>query len=226
MQLFFIRHGQSANNLLYATTGSDIGRDSDPILTETGYQQAALLADYLARESFNLTHLYTSLMVRSVSTGMVLADRMGLGIVAWPDLHEEGGIYLSDGQGNRVGQPGKDRMYFETHFPKLILPETLNSAGWWNRPYEEIEERPARARRFLQELLTRHGGTDHRVAVISHGGFYNLVLNALLNLPEKNWVWFILNNTAITRIDFSSDPDRIEFVYHNHTRFLPNQLIT
>jgi hypothetical protein len=36
MHLFFIRHGQSANNHLWEQTGSNRGRSEDPELTETG----------------------------------------------------------------------------------------------------------------------------------------------------------------------------------------------
>ena len=224
MHLYFIRHGQSANNLLYATTGSDKGRNCDPELTEVGRHQAALLANFLVHEEFCLTHLYTSLMVRAASTGMVVAERLGLELVAWPDLHEEGGIYYADEQGNLVGQPGKDRLFYERHFPKLVLPESLDSSGWWNRSYETMAERPVRARRVLHDLLTRHGGTDHHIAVISHGGFYNRFLSALLDLSTQPSMWFSLNNTAITRIDFYTD--KIDCVYHNRIDFLPRDLIT
>jgi 2,3-bisphosphoglycerate-dependent phosphoglycerate mutase len=224
MQFYFIRHGQSANNLLYATTGSDTGRNSDPELTDVGCQQAALLANYLERETFDLTHIYTSLMVRAVTTGTVVANRLGLELTGWSDLHEEGGIYLSDEQGNRIGQPGKDRSYFETYFPKLILPESLDSNGWWNRPFESFTDRPVRARRFIQDLLTRHGGMDHRVAVVSHGGFYNQFLTMLLNPSSSQPVWFSLNNTAITRIDFHTE--NIDIVFQNYSGFLPRELIT
>jgi 2,3-bisphosphoglycerate-dependent phosphoglycerate mutase len=224
MQFFFIRHGQSSNNLLYATTGSDQGRDCDPELTGTGLRQAELLADYLWKEHLNLTHLYSSLMVRTLSTGAVVANRLGLPLVAWTDLHEEGGIYLVNEQGKPVGQPGKGRLYFGEEFPGLVLPGNLDASGWWNRPYEAMEERPARGRRFLLDLLTRHAGTDHRVAVVSHGGFYNLFLSALLNLPRNRSIWFEINNTGITRIDFHAD--KTVFIYHNRLDFLPRDLIT
>jgi 2,3-bisphosphoglycerate-dependent phosphoglycerate mutase len=224
MQFYFIRHGQSANNLLYATTGSDTGRDSDPELTEIGRRQVALLTEFLAGEGLHLTHLYTSLMVRSVATGMMVADRIGLELTAWIDLHEEGGIYLSDGQGNRIGQPGKDRLYFETFYPKMILPASMDSSGWWNRPFEAFADRPVRAQRFLQELYSRHGETDHRVAVISHGGFYNHFLSVILDLATSQPIWFSMNNSAITRIDFH--PERIDIVYQNRCEFLPRELIT
>jgi 2,3-bisphosphoglycerate-dependent phosphoglycerate mutase len=224
MEFYYIRHGQSVNNRLYATTGSSHGRDCDPELTATGHQQAELLAEYLDQEQFNLTHLYTSLMVRAVSTGTVLAERLGLPLLAWPDLHEEGGIYLTDEAGNPIGQAGKDRAYFEKNYPRLVLPENLGDSGWWNRPYESTAERPIRARRFLQELFNRHAGTEHRVAVISHGGFFNQVLSALLNLTDEMPVWLELNNTAISRLDFY--PDRTNFIYHNRAHFLPKELIT
>jgi 2,3-bisphosphoglycerate-dependent phosphoglycerate mutase len=224
MQFYLIRHGQSVNNLLYATTGSSNGRDCDPELTALGSQQAELLAEYMYQEEFHLNHLYTSLMVRAVSTGTVVADRLGLPLIAWPDLYEEGGIYLTDAEGNRIGQPGKDRSYFEKNYPRLVLPESLDASGWWNRPFENSAERPFRTRRFLQELFSRHCGADQCIAVISHGGFYNQVLRTLLNLTNELALWFNLNNTAITRFDFY--PDRTEFVYHNRIHFLPKEMIT
>jgi 2,3-bisphosphoglycerate-dependent phosphoglycerate mutase len=224
MQFYFIRHGQSVNNYLYTTFGSNSERDCDPELTKAGRRQVELLADYLYDGEINLTHLYTSLMVRAVSTGQVVADRLGLPLVAWPDLHEEGGIYLDDEQDYPVGQPGKDRAYFEQNFPNLVLPDSLNASGWWNRPYEAATERPVRAQRALRDLITRHGGTNHCVGVISHGGFYNHFLSAIFNYSNNPPLWFVLQNTAITRLDFLSD--RTDFVYHNRVSFLPDELIT
>jgi 2,3-bisphosphoglycerate-dependent phosphoglycerate mutase len=246
MQFYFIRHAQSENNLLWERTGSSKGRSEDPGLTTVGRQQAHLLAEYLrgpdpppaARgrdpqkvAGFGLTHLYTSLMVRSVATGAIVAPALGVPLVAWVDAHESGGIYQRDEQTDeRIGQPGRNRAYFEAHYPDLLLPDSLGETGWWNRPHEEREQRPARARRFLRELLERHGHADDRVAVISHGGFYNHLLAVLLDLPEPEGVWFALNNAASTRIDFSDeDPEgaeRIAVAYMNRADHLPQELIT
>jgi 2,3-bisphosphoglycerate-dependent phosphoglycerate mutase len=256
MRFYFIRHAQSENNLLWERTGSSKGRSADPGLTAVGRQQAHLLAEYLrgpeqppvaqaceaqARvprgrdyqnvTGFGLTHLYTSLMVRAVATGAIVAPALGLPLVTWVDAHESGGIYRKDEQTDgRIGQPGHNRAYFEAHYPDLVLPDSLGKAGWWNRPYEEREQRPARAQRFLRELLERHGHTDDRVAVISHGGYYNHLLAVLLNLPEPEGVWFAMNNAAITRMDFNDrDPegaDRVALVYMNRVDYLPRELIT
>jgi 2,3-bisphosphoglycerate-dependent phosphoglycerate mutase len=174
---------------------------------------------------FFLTHLYTSLMVRAVATGTIVSEELGLPLVAWEDAHEGGGIYLEKPEtGECIGQPGKDRAYFETHYPQLVLPEGLGEAGWWNRPFETEEQRPLRARRFWQQLIERHGQTDDRVAVISHGGFYNYLMAAILKMPSSDRVWFVLNNAAITRIDWYDQ--HVDLVYMNRVDFLPQELIT
>jgi 2,3-bisphosphoglycerate-dependent phosphoglycerate mutase len=235
MQFYFIRHAQSSNNFLYDTTGSSVGRSEDPELTEVGYHQAELLARFLARgnpvptdrlnrSGFGITHLYTSLMVRAVATATIIARELALAPVGWEELHEGGGIYLEDPEtGEKVGQPGKTRAYFATHYPELVLPATFNDDGWWNRPFEEYEQVFPRAERFLNDLLTRHGNTEDRVAVVSHGGFYNVLMQTIFKIGRAN-VWFHLNNAAITRIDFLGE--EIVLVYANRTDFLPNDLIT
>ena len=240
MQLYFIRHGQSENNALWKRTGSGKGRSEDPELTEVGRQQSEFLAQFLRRTDsivavngrdtqnitgFGITHLYSSLMVRAVATGTIIAKALDLPLVAWEDLHERGCIYLEDGQtGEHIGQAGKDRAYFEAHYPDFVLPDSLGEAGWWNRPYEEPEQRLPRAQRFLRDLMERHGHTDDRVAVVGHGGFYNDLLAAILNLPQREGYWFALHNAAITRIDFSDE--RIGLVYLNRVDFLPKELVT
>jgi 2,3-bisphosphoglycerate-dependent phosphoglycerate mutase len=242
MQLYFIRHAQSQNNLLWALTGSHEGRNEDPDLTPLGQEQAEALAQYLRWPGhgqaafgvdynpqnvcgFDLTHLYCSLMVRAVQTGQAVARALDLPLVGWHDLHETGGIHLRDLEtGELAGRPGHGRSFFEQHYPQLMLPDSVTEAGWWNRPFEADEERPERARRFLSELARRHGDSDDRVAVISHGGFYNHVMRCLLKMPEDRSHWFSLNNAAITRIDFEQEITWIH--YTNHCDFLPAELIT
>lgn len=242
MQFYFLRHAQSENNLLWAQTGSHSGRSEDPELTAVGWQQAEKLAQFLCRpggagsepessydiqnvHGFAITHLYSSLMLRSVATGLVVAQAVDLPLVAWEDLHEVGGIHMFDeSTGDHVGLPGKNRAYFEARYPGLVLPESLGEEGWWNRPYEEREQRPLRARRFLEQLLARHGNSEDRVAVVSHGGFFRHVMQAMLDLPQGQSYWFSMNNAAITRIDFGDGG--ISIRYLNRLDFMPRALIT
>lgn len=240
MQLYFIRHGQSTNNANWDLTHDSIGRSEDPELTEAGRQQAAVLGEFLSRNGrslapigrdpknitgFHLTHLYCSLMRRAVQTGSAIAEQTGLPLTAWVDIHEEGGIYLEDDTtGKRMGLPGSNRAFFQQYYPHLVLPDWLTDQGWWNRDFEVFEDRLPRARRFLADLLERHGSSDDRVAVVSHGGFFNLFMNILLERDPDRGYWFSMSNAAITRIDF--DLEQTVLVYTNRTDFLPDELIT
>ena len=239
MQLYFIRHGQSENNLLYVQSGSNSGRSSDPELTQTGRKQSMRLARFLLEgdglptqfdpqntHGFNLTHLYTSMMVRATATASAVAAMLSLPLSGWIDLHEEGGIYIQESEESpRIGLPGKDRFYFQHRYPALDLPEAVSDQGWWNRPFEEPAERPLRARRVLEQLLTRHGDTEDRVAFFSHGGFFNQLMYALLEVPADERFWLMLNNCSISRIDFRKDV-KFMIVYLNRVDFLPPDLIT
>jgi 2,3-bisphosphoglycerate-dependent phosphoglycerate mutase len=240
VQLYFIRHGQSENNLLYAQTGSFEGRSEDPELTPLGRQQAEHLARFLSQPGrpipkakldiqniggFGITHLYCSLMVRAVATGTIVAQALDLPLVAWEEVHEMGGIHhWALETDERIGLPGKNRAFFETHYPDLALPDELGDEGWWNRPYEEREQRPVRARRVLDELLARHGNTDDRVAIVSHGGFHGHLIQAILSLTPRHGWWFSMSNAAITRIDFQDGANWI--AYMNRVDFMPRELVT
>ena len=143
MQLYFIRHAQSENN---AHWGDDSYQESDvPELTRIAHSQVEYLARFLGenqklksesawnpqnRHGFGLTHIYTSLMVRAVGTGLPVARATGIQLVAWPEIHETGGIFSRLPGDEMAGLPGKPRSYFEAHFPDLVLPNWVDETGW------------------------------------------------------------------------------------------------
>jgi 2,3-bisphosphoglycerate-dependent phosphoglycerate mutase len=247
MHLYFIRHAQSTNNALYAETGSTAGRASDPPLTALGERQAQYLAAHLARRNgaaasrwdrhnhhgYQFTCVYTSLMRRAVHTGTILTEALEVPLQAWPEIHERGGIFEEDPEtGESRGLRGQGRGFYQRHYPRLALPASLTDAGWWGRDRETTEEMAHRAAAVFAGLMERHGDSDDRVAFISHGGFYQAFLTAVLGCSPQTErlpfaatrLWFTLNNTGITRIDF--DRDRISLVYHNRLHHLPADKIT
>jgi 2,3-bisphosphoglycerate-dependent phosphoglycerate mutase len=252
MQFYFIRHAQSQNNALWDRTGASKGRNEDPELTDVGLKQAQVLGEFLANdrklemvpnngaasqnvEGFQFTHLYCSLMTRAVQTGTAVSNAMGIPLTGWLDLHETGGIYLEenipDDNGMFVtatqqlrGLPGKTRTEFAARFPRLILPESVTDEGWWNRPYETDEERIPRAQRVLAELLDRHGKTDDRVAIVSHGGFFNTLMTVMLGFDRFQNFWFAVNNASISRFDFGDD--HFGIIYINRLDYMPPELIS
>jgi phosphohistidine phosphatase SixA len=139
MRLYLIRHCESENNALWARTGSADGRSEDPHLTTRGERQAEVLASYLQsarersdapfeggpmREGLKITHLYTSLLQRAIQTATPVSRALDLPLVAWPEIHERGGVYLSDPEtGEEQGLPGPGRAFFESEYPQLLLPD-------------------------------------------------------------------------------------------------------
>jgi len=254
MQLYLIRHAQSANNDLYIRTGSSDGRSADPALTELGHLQARLLADYLVtsssesiesksigeefinrhnRRGFDLTHLYCSLMTRAIQTGSTIASATGLPITGWMEIHERGGIHHVDEiTGEDTGLPGPNRRWFEAEFPHLNLPDSLGEAGWWDRPPETVEEAHTRATIVWTQLLERHGNSDDRVALVSHLGFFQSLLTVMFTTERVltagafgiSHMQFGMSNASISRFDIAGGSFAIRYL--NRVHHLPDELIT
>jgi broad specificity phosphatase PhoE len=246
MQLYYIRHGQSINNV--NSGNPEYMQHSDPFLTDMGYEQAEILASYLKDKQhitndkvwneqnqygFGFTHIYTSLMERAAATATPTARALGIPYTAWTEIHEEGGIYAREEDAKQKGLPGRPRSFFQISFPELILPDDYDESGWWNRPFETEDERQLRADKVLAELIARHGDKEgqpeQRIALFSHGGFFVRLISAMLMLPWRQGAhgmksWFFLNNCAISRFDIRKDEILISYI--NRTDHLPADLIT
>jgi 2,3-bisphosphoglycerate-dependent phosphoglycerate mutase len=198
-----------------------------------GLRQARALGDFLKRNddplekgSTNLTHLYCSPMTRAVQTAVEVGRGTGLTPHVWEDWHEAGGIWLEEG-GVRVGREGKNRVYFQQHFPNVQVPEGYAERGWWSRAYESDAELFPRAQRVWTELMQRHGNSRDRVAVVSHGFFYAFVMAVALGMPSLEGVFFVLNNTGVTRLDVKETTHgTTNLIYANRLVHLEGELVT
>ena len=234
MRLFFIRHGQSENNALWARTQSNVDRVSDPQLTVIGkkqVEQTALFLKKCLKTSSSIVyedgdiHIFCSLMDRAIQSALIIANRLSLPLHAHLDIHENGGLYLENPiTTERTGEPGRSLDDLEITYPNLILPEGINVSGWWNRPYEEREIRRIRAKKVLSDITHRFGNSNATVIFISHGGFYNYFLRSVLELRDDTEVWFDLFNAAITLFEFSDNFKNL--VYCNRFDFIPEELVT
>lgn len=233
MELYLIRHGQSANN-----ANEEVGRPRvcEPPLTEVGRGQARLVAERLkdlnwARVSpgdgengLRLTRLYASPMLRALETAEAIRRVTDLIPYVWIDVHECGGVWLDSGDGRGpVGLSGIGRREMQERFPHFVLPAGVREEGWWNRPHEENESAYARAQRVAGELREL-GDSDERIGIVSHGGFGSFLIDALLGLPCVAYQRFSQNNTSIARIDFASDGIRLRF--SNRTDHLTGEMVT
>lgn len=248
MKLYLIRHAESANNAAVTNNGDVIERFPDPEITEQGHQQAQLLAQHLAQVSaenqqhphladgaepkrFGFTHLYCSLMTRSILTAQYIAEACGLSVVAHPDIFEQGGIYEHGDDGSRAGLPGPSQGYFRERFPTLQLPDWVGDEGWYNRPPETEAVFVVRMKAVVDDIKRRHSHSEDCVAMVVHGDFIDQFVNEITGMPrhpknyQSKWVanW-AFHNTSITRIDFIADAQVV--VYTNRLAHLPASLVS
>lgn len=249
MQLYLIRHGQSTNNARWdSPEGGLYSRTSDPTLTEKGQRQAEALAEFLTfskpgeegywrdaqnRLGFGITHLYCSLMQRAIHTATIISSRLGLPLYSLLEAHEVGGVFVETVINDVIEisqEYGVTPEFLTRHYPDLLLSKPISENGWWRGGREDDSLPLKRAQEVLNYLKERHYGSEDRVALVTHGGFYNYLVRAMLQIaphePDNRKLNFrlIYNNCALSRFDFVGD--RIWMVYHNRTDFLPDELVT
>lgn len=249
MQLYLIRHGQSINNANWDRKDEpDYERYSDPPLTELGVRQAQSLARFIAstrssseqaqnvgeyRHSINITHLYSSLMIRAIQTGSIISETLGLPLVALPVVHEVGGVYLKtriNGEIEISFEHGVSPACLRENFPALQLQQPIPERGWWQGGQEQVTELLDRAQRAIEFLEERHLGTNDKVAIVTHGGFFNYLVRTMFSIrldehDNRNLpFWFSFCNCAISRFDFVDE--RVTLIYHNRTDFMSDDLVS
>ena len=245
-RLYLIRHAQSANNEIWDGSGDHPHRHPDPEITATGHRQAETLGQHLAHPHaeprqhpfvpadnihFGLTHVYCSLMTRSILTAEYIAGACDLELQALPDIFEKHGIYDMGDDGEPQGLSGPGRDYFEQRFPLLKLPGDIESAGWWNRPFEDETAFIERMKKVVADTRHRLEASDEYIAMVVHGDFIDQFVNELMGVErhrhnyDNHWVanW-TFHNTSISRIDFVDGSHNV--VYMNRIDHLPNELVT
>ena len=246
MRLYLIRHAESANNALFYGSDNVEGRTPDPEITQNGHQQAKLLGQHLSsagneprqhpherseNRDHGLTHIYCSLMTRSLLTAEYVAKACQIEVEALADIFERKGLYEFDDSGNEKGVPGPGRTYFMDRFPTVKLPDSLNNDGWWNRPVEMDQQFFIRVSQSLDKIKKRHEQTNDRVGMVVHGDYVDQCINELMGVERKpenyrkawiaNWVF---HNTSLSRIDLMSGAQSV--IYLNKIDHLPDNLVT
>jgi broad specificity phosphatase PhoE len=238
MELFIVRHAQSHNNAL----ADQRDRVIDPPLTEIGLRQAELVARHLVAGTdhegvpiegqgpdriagMGIEKLYCSAMLRALQTARAIGRALNLQPHVWVDVHEEGGMWLDEGEGRGIrGGTGLTRTEIARQFPECVLPEEITEQGWWRYGQEERGPFLARASRVAAKLRA-DAARDVTVAIVTHGGFGAYLLRELVGAPHTANVFFHHDNTGITRVRFRLD-GRVSIRYQNRVDHLPPDLVT
>ncbi len=165
MRLYFVRHGESAANLLREFSNSGCKHP----LTEEGRTQAQTLACSLSGQRFSL--IYTSPILRALQTAQILAEHLDAPLETSEALREWSvGIYegTTDPAGWEVHRQVQED-WFVHHKWESKLP-----GG------ESLLEIQARFVPFIDGLVAQAGAADQNLLCVSHGGLYRAMLPVVL----------------------------------------------
>ena len=236
MELYLIRHGQSANNLRKQALAEHprtsrtaaASRMADPPLTDLGEQQARLAGESLRDEG--IATLYCGPMLRTLQTAQIIGTLLDLSPQVFVGLHEWGGVWEPREDGNSVQLPGLTRKEMDAMFPGFVLPADVTDRGWWFHDWEgdgamlELAHRNALS--FIAHLEAHHVDTEERVAAILHGGSGSSLVSALFRIPvhakwdggvnvetASRYARFVHENAGVSRISIT--PERRQLRYLN-----------
>ncbi len=183
MELLLIRHAIPVRREV------EVG-PADPDLSEAGWQQARLLADYLASESIDA--IYASPMRRAIQTATPLSETSGL-----------------------VARIVDDVAEYDRHSNEYIPVEELKAAndprwkemldGGWSVAEETEQEFVDRVCRGIEDIVASHHSA--KVAVVCHGGVINAYVARILGLGNQRG-FFYPNYTSIHRIAAARSGER------------------
>ena len=142
MELYLIRHGQSANNRRKqalaehpdTAPAAAVTRMADPPLTDLGELQARLAGESLRDEG--ITTLYCGPMLRTLQTAQIVGAVLDLSPHVFVGLHEWGGVWEPRDDGNSVQLPGLTREEMSALFPRFVVPADVTDRGWWFHGWE------------------------------------------------------------------------------------------
>ena len=241
MELYLVRHGQSANNRRTAQQADRVRttpeqrqsasspelepRIADPPLTDLGERQAHLAGEWLKGEE--ITRLYCGPMLRTLQTARIIGGSLELAPRVCVALHEWGGLWEERGEQGSVQLPGLARAEMGTVFPGFVLPDEVTEQGWWFHDWEgdramlQLAHRNALS--FIAHLETHYGGSEQRIAAILHGGSGSSVLGALFNVPQdvRWYARFTHDNTGVSRISITPEHRQMRYLNRvDHLRLL------
>ena len=166
-RITLLRHGESSGNAQNLFQGH-----AEYDLTEKGLAQSKAVAARWLEEGMTFTRIISSPQSRARQTAEIIAEKLSLPLEFdsnWKEINN----------GNLAGIT-LDEVDKRNPFPEIMTPyEPIGETG------ESQWDLYLRAGRVIQELIRRPTGN---YLVVSHGGFLNRVLYAMLGIvPQANF---------------------------------------
>lgn len=196
MNLYLIRHGQTAHN----RDGVSLGREDAP-LTDLGHQQAAAVAASLAGEP--LDHIWCSPLARARDTAGALAAGRDLE----PEVRQEL-IELDAGEAEGLTFP-ELRERFGAFLQEWVGPQGHQAVMPGGESITDLDQRLAPV---IAELRS---ATFRGVAVVSHNFVLRVLACRLLGLDAASFRSLSFDVASISA--FVTEPRRVVVVRLNDT---------
>jgi broad specificity phosphatase PhoE len=193
MNVLMVRHAESLGNREYRIQGR-----VDYALSEQGVEQAHALGRSLVEHTWKPTHIYASTLQRATHTAEILRDywatrELTASVMLCPDLQEIKNGVLE----------GLTWAEVQENYPDLSTA-LMASMDWIPIPgAESLKAARDRAQQFIQTITTQHQNDD-RLWVITHGGFLQYLVAAILG-SDRTW-GLSIPPTAV--FEFELDLDR------------------
>jgi probable phosphoglycerate mutase len=181
-RVILVRHGETDWNKEKRIQGGS----SDPLLNETGRQQAEGLARRLGQEPIEA--IYSSPLKRSLDTATAIARRHQLEVVVEPSLRE---IEAGTLEGVLTGSLNK-------RLSQLLTADAGSDALPKPPGGESLADVQRRAWSTIQRLSQKH---PHRLVVVSHYFVILSVICSVLGLPLSQLGRFRMENGSISIIN-------------------------
>lgn len=198
----FLRHGQSTGNAEKRHQGQ-----ADYPLTNEGILQAEQLASSWSDQGVQFDLAISSPQSRAEQTTKIITTAIDTKIEFDP-------IWMERDNGELAGLLHKDALV--SHPPPDFIPIHQPIAITGESQWELF----LRAASAVNKLVKFPSG---RYLIISHGGFLNMVMHALLGqAPQSNFQGpnFRFSNTGFSTIQYKPENDNWIFFEHNNTSHL------
>lgn len=145
-------------------------------LSEEGMKQARELAGRLLtqKNSYSLSRIYSSDLVRAAQTARIVGDRLGLAVTLLPDFREVNNGLLA-GMKNDLAEDRFPGLYWNQLAWEQTYPEGESPKAFYERIADAWEW-------FSCELVS---GKEN-VLLVTHGGVIQVILSLINNVPYTN----------------------------------------
>ena len=176
MALYFIRHGQTYNNLEWRMNSWD----DDDVLTHIGVQQAEQEARNIQETWLRFDIIISSHLIRAVKTAEIIANIIGFRWILLQDARlreQDGGIF----KGRKQEDIKKDFWVVDnTQFRKIFKDKQYNKV-------EDIYDFEMRVQEVYNKIIFRY--PDKHVLFVGHSWTYRCLIKIIHHL-DAEYVYF------------------------------------